>query len=96
MAGYQPPRARLAIAAHQTLDLPNAPTRLQRRLALTESLGDHGLHHPYPIQLSLAQRNRLLCHVSPQWKRGHYRIALTTEIYELTYITLSIIKSTCF
>ncbi len=72
MAGYQPPRTRLAIAAHQTLDLPNAPTQLPRRLALTESLGDHGIHHPYPIQLSLAQRNRLLCHESPKMEKGTF------------------------
>ncbi len=72
MAGYQPPRTGLAIAAHQTLHLPNAPTQLQRRLALTESLGDHGIHHPYPIQLSLAQRNRLLCHESPSMEKGTF------------------------
>ena len=68
--GHQTPRPDLTIAAHQTLDLPNAQVQLLGRFALTQAFVDNGFHDPYPVQFPLAQRNRPLCHESPQNEKG--------------------------
>ncbi len=83
MAGYQPPRARLAIAAHQTLDLPNAPTRLQRRLALTQPPVENRLHDRYPFQFLIAQWDRLLYHDTSSNGKDDILELLKDDITEL-------------
>ena len=84
--GHQTPAARphdSAIAAHQTLDLPNAQVQLLGRFALTQAFVDNGFHDPYPIQFPLAQRNCPLCHESPQNEKGDILKLLKGDITTL-------------